>query len=179
MKRYYVRTEGGKLGSLDGPAIRTASGLRQWLVDGRLHRPDGPAVETAAGTRAWYWRGVRVPRHVIEAPRSSSPLDILREPNAEVRRAWLESYGLKDALASLIDDGQARVIHAEPAPEPRRLIRIEKIKDTDGEHPQYVEVTCPSTGRVYHLRVPPTMMTCTEAVAWTFRVTAYSPAIQT
>lgn len=181
MKRYYVKTERGRIGSLDGPAIRTASGLRQWLVDGRLHRSDGPAVETAAGTALWYWRGVLVPRCVIEDPRGKDPLEILRVDNAEVRRAWLESYGLADALGSLVDLGKAKVVDVEPDPEPRRLLRIIAIRDTDEERPQYVEVRCPSTGRMYHLRVPPNVRTCTEAVAWTFRVDAdeYKPKVQT
>jgi len=31
-----------------------------------------------------------------------------------------------------------------------------------------VKVTCPSTGNIYHLRVPPTTLTVAEAVSWTF-----------
>jgi hypothetical protein len=179
MKRYYVRTENGKLGSLDGPAVRTSSGLRQWLVDGRLHRSDGPAVETASGTKMWYWRGVRVPSHVIESPRARSPLEILKEPNAEIRRASLEAYGLQEALTELLASKKAVIVHEQPGL--RRLIRITEIKDTDGEHPTYVEVRCPSTGRMYHLRVPPSVRTCMEAVAWTFRETAqtYNPKVET
>lgn len=179
MKRYYVRTEGGRLGSLDGPAVRTASGLRQWFVDGRLHRNDGPAVETASGTALWYWRGVRVDRQIIMDPRSATPVQILAEKNAERRRAWLESYGLHDALCALIDAGKATVIHTDPSP--RRLIRIGAIKDVEGEHPVYVEVTCPSTQRVYHLRVHPKCRTCQAAVAWTFRAEPkeYQPAVET
>jgi hypothetical protein len=179
MKAYYIRREGGVLGSLDGPAIRTQSGLRQWLVEGRLHRNDGPAVESAGGTRVWYWRGVRVPQHVVEHPRSASPLEILAEPNAEVRRAWLESYGLHEALDSLVGARKATVIHSDPSP--RRLIVISAIKDVDEAHPVYVEVTCPSTKRIYHLRVAPECKTCQEAVAWTFGVApgSYAPSKET
>ena len=43
-----------------------------------------------------------------------------------------------------------------------------------------VLVKCPSTGRNYVLRVPPSIRTAREAVAWTFNIAAdkYQPIAQ-
>lgn len=168
MKRYHVRRENGRLSYPDAPAIETPT-LQQYHLDGRLHRPDGPAVLTSNGTRAWYWRGVRVPRYVIEDPRCKPVQEILNEPNAEVRRVWLEAYGLEDALIDLGRLGGAKVINQTTKP-PRRLWEITSCVDIDEQHPRYVEVSCTSTDRKYFLRVPSDVNTAADAVAWTFDV---------
>jgi len=153
---------------------------------GRFHREDGPAVVglnpdgSESGTRLWYWNGVRVPRHVIENPRSRPVDEILRWPNVEVRRAWLEAYGLEQALRDLKKHGKAQVIHETKTP-PRRLWQLTAFKDIDQEFPLYVEVTCPSTGRRYFLRVEPKHTTCEAAIASTFAgvgVDVYAKAIE-
>ena len=46
---------------------------------------------------------------------------------------------------------------------PRRLMRVPMGND---EPPVCVSVLCPSTGRQYVIRVPPTMQSCHQAVAW-------------
>lgn len=161
-----VRREDGKLSAAGQPAVDTPT-LQCWYHRGRLHREDGPAVVTPYGTELYYWKGVAVPRVVIMDPGSRSTVDILTEENQEIRRAWLEAYGLESALRELRGAGQAQVRHKTAIP-PRRLWEISTIVDVDEEHPRYVEVTCPSTDRRYFLRVPPSVKTCEEAVAWTF-----------
>ncbi len=50
------------------------------------------------------------------------------------------------------------------------------------EEPIYlVKVKCPSTGAFYTLRVPPTVKTVKEGVAWTFHLDQeeYNPEIET
>ena len=54
--------------------------------------------------------------------------------------------------------------------------------DVPGDEPiRLVDVTCPSTGGEYMLRVPPGMTRCREAVAWTFGVpeAEYQPRLET
>lgn len=171
MRRHHAprirRGPDGRLTAAGRPAVRLASGLKQWWLDGKLHRPDGPAVETDSGTRWHYWRGVKVPRQLIESPRSLSPAEILKISNAEIRRCWCEAYGLEDVLIDLARDGHARIIHQETEPS-RRLWEIQGITDVDENHPRYVEVHCSSTGKTFFLRVPPNVKTCHAAVAWTF-----------
>ncbi len=55
------------------------------------------------------------------------------------------------------------------AGQPRRLLKILDHLALHGiESPRFVEVTCPSTGKVYWNRVPPQVQTCCDAVAWRF-----------
>lgn len=57
---------------------------------------------------------------------------------------------------------------------PRRLFRADSSFNL-------LEVTCPSTGTVYHLRVPPELASCQAAVAWTFARDSpdYAPLVET
>ena len=59
----------------------------------------------------------------------------------------------------------ARVLDADTdAGSGRELLQVELAND---ESLVCVSVQCPSTGRRYLLRVPPTVTSCQEAVAWT------------
>ena len=141
------------------------------IAEGRLHRADGPAVSWPNGTAFWFWRGVRVPQQVVQAPAETlTPKQILREPNAEVRRVMIERVGLDRLLST----AHAECIDTDESGH-RRLYRLRL-----GLHEPLsaVRVRCPSTGQIYFLRVPPTMGTCRQAVAWTFgfeRVEEYQP----
>jgi hypothetical protein len=93
------------------------------------------------------------------------PAELVRIRNAEVLRLCSELMSA-DALASI---GQVR--HSD------EYGTLLSVKGLDA---QLVRVTCPSTGRVYHLRVPPDVTTAREAVAWTFglRAEEYQPQVQ-
>jgi hypothetical protein len=87
--------------------------------------------------------------------------EILAETNAERRRVMTERFGLDRFMSQ----AQARVLDQDrDAGGPRRLLRI----DLAGDEPLVcVSVICPTTHRQFMLRVPPTMTTCRQAVAWT------------
>jgi len=94
--------------------------------------------------------------------------DILNIKNAGIRRACLELLGYGRFLAQL----GHKVIERSGDYE---LIKIDWHRR---EEPIcLVKVKCPSTGAYYTLRVPPTMKTVKEAVAWTFGMEdrEYSP----
>ena len=42
---------------LDGPAIESRGGSKEWWVDGKIHRLDGPACEYKNSSKAWYVDG--------------------------------------------------------------------------------------------------------------------------
>jgi hypothetical protein len=131
------------------------------IVGDQLHREDGPAVEWAGGDRYWFWRGVEVPREVIEDPERITPAAVLEESNQEVRRIMIERMGAERLLyatrAELIAaDSHGKLWHCQ----------------LDGLH-AVVEVengTAESDGRRrrYFLRVPPDIGTARHAVAWTY-----------
>ena len=99
MYREY-RDHRGRLHRHDGPAVE-ADDRQEWWIEGRRHYERGPAVQSKKGTRWYYWRGVLVPPEVVTDPKSKKPEDILKIENIEVRRSWMESYGMEDFMLDM------------------------------------------------------------------------------
>ena len=98
--------------------------------------------------------------------------NIVRVRNAEIRHLLIEDMGYERFVQQLNPD----IIDKDGE---RDLMRISFHQD---DEPLYlVKVRCPSTGAYYTLRVPPTMKTAQEAVAWTFRLGSkdYHPVKET
>jgi hypothetical protein len=107
------------------------------------------------------WRGVAIDERIALEPESITGEEVLDEANAERRHVLLERFGLERFL----DEAGAEVLDADrDAGGERKLLWVAIAGD---EPLVYVLVHCPSTGRRYILRVPPTMTTCRQAVAWT------------
>ncbi len=107
------------------------------------------------------WRGVPVTPDIAFAPESITAAEILGEANAALRQVMLERVGLE----RFVREADAAVIDRDrDAGGERRLLRIAV---DGGEDIVCVQVTCPSTGKIYLLRVPPEMYSCQQAVAWT------------
>jgi hypothetical protein len=143
----------------------------------RFHGADGPAMRYADGLEMWAWHGVLVPRHAIMAPASLRREEVLKEPNVETRRALISLYGPQ----RLLEESNAEVVHQDRDPHgPRTLYHL---RIPDDEPLAMIKVQCirkDSNVDTYFLRVPPSLRTCHEAVAWTFNVPAalYQPAAQ-
>jgi hypothetical protein len=106
------------------------------------------------------WRGVTVDERIAFSPELITADEILAEPNAERRRVLLERMGYD----SFLEHAQAKILDEDrDAGGPRRLLRVPMKDDEDLV---CVSVLCPSTARQYVIRVPPTMQTCRQAVAW-------------
>lgn len=134
-----------------------------------LHCDTGPAVQWPTGEAYWFWRGVQVPREVIETPDTLTADRIVGEPNVEVRRAMLERVGYERVLERGI------LIQRDDY---GKLWSIEIAND---EPLVLVDVEDPSSRRRYLLRVSPSMRTAHAAVAWTFGLeeSAYQPTVET
>jgi hypothetical protein len=139
---------------------------------GRLHSATGKCVEYRDGWGFYAWHGVRVSEKVILTPERLNSEDFLAAPNVEVRRIVQERMGERfvPALGGVvIDQGPRGTLYEVSLPgDPERVAR-------------YVQVQDASTSRGYFLRVPPTMQTAAEAVAWSFACTVeeYQPAHET
>jgi hypothetical protein len=59
---------------------------------GRLHHPTEAAISYGDGWGVYAWHGTRIPKQYYDA-KVVTPAKILREHNAEVRRALIERYG--------------------------------------------------------------------------------------
>jgi hypothetical protein len=106
------------------------------------------------------WRGVPIDVRIAFQPETITVGEVLSEPNVERRRVLLERVGyeafLSRAGAEVLDRDR------DPGGE-RRLLRVRLPGDEDLV---CVSVLCPSTGRQYILRVPPSMKSCRQAAAW-------------
>lgn len=152
--------------------------LRGWNSH-RLHCADGPAVAFSDGWGVYAWHGVIIPfdlRHVIEAPEQITVAEIEEQENVEIRRVMLEHYGFDRYLTGvcgepLQQDDFGRLWRREFAnDEPLVMVEVTNAApEPDGSYKRYM------------LRVPPTMTTAHEAVAWTFGMDAdsYHPTVQT
>jgi len=106
------------------------------------------------------WRGVPVDERIAFQPETITVEELLAERNVERRRVLLERMGY-DRFAEQAD---AEVLDRDRDPGgERRLLKIPLPEDEDLV---CVSVICPSTDRQYVIRVPPTMRTCRQAVAW-------------
>jgi hypothetical protein len=132
--------------------------IRSWLEVGGSGLTGLPPSLQGVRLR---WRGVRVTERIAFHPESLTTEEILDEPNAELRRVMLERVGFE----WFFDRVQAEVLDRDQDPGgERRLLRVQLLRD---EPLVCLSVCCPSTGRKYTLRVPPSMKTCRQAVAWT------------
>lgn len=122
------------------------------------------------------WRGVAVSRRMIFEPDTFSAEEILAEQNAEIRRVMMERYGYD----RLFEEAKAEVLDEDvDAGGERRLLRMPVPGDEDLV---CVAVRCPSTGHRFVLRVPPSMRSCRQAIAWTAgfdNPEYYQPEIET
>lgn len=115
--------------------------------------------EAARGVQI-HWKGVPISERVAFAPETITATEVLNERNTEVRRVLLERMGHEKFLSH----ANVQVIHADrDAGGERRLLRVPMRWDEDLV---CLAVYCPSTGRQYMLRVPPTMRSCHQAAAW-------------
>lgn len=138
--------------------------------EGNLHCLTGPALAFRDGNKVYSVRGVQVPEHVIEAPETITVDEILNESNIEVRRVMMDQMGherfMEQAKAEVLDSDTDELGH------PRRLLKVDIEGDEAMVVCQVVNSTPEPDGsdKMYQLRVPPTITTCKEAVAWTFGI---------
>jgi hypothetical protein len=139
----------------------------------RLHNAVGPSMTWADGWAIWHWHGIRVPQWVITHPTIEK---IQAEPNTEIRRCAIESFGWHNYLDAIAATEVSRQddpgnpgfelalfdvpIGHNPYSDPVRLLVMQNASlDKDGTRRRYAET------------VPVTCKTAIEAAAWQFGVT--------
>ena len=142
----------------------------------RLHSATGPALRYPGGWSIWAWHGLRVPQRLIEQPETITVAEIDGERNTEIRRVLLDRYGVDRYM---LDSG-AKVVHEDRF---GQLLRRELADDEPIVMVKVKNSTPESDGSIktYMLRVPPTVTTCREGVAWTFDMSSdeYAPLLET
>lgn len=132
-------------------------------AEGRLHNETGPAIIWHNGRRAWWWHGVRATQKFVEEPPTVAYIN--RQDNQERKRVLIERFGpdkyLKAMNAQKVNEGPEgilwRVGTAGWGEEDIVMIQVTNATaEPDG------------TFREFFLRVPASMTTVKDAVAWTF-----------
>ena len=59
-----------------------------------LHNPTGPAVSWLDGYKNYFWHGISIEPWIVEEPQKITAELVLKESNAETRRAMVEKMGL-------------------------------------------------------------------------------------
>ena len=142
---------------------------------GRLHCPDGPAVAYRDGWSAFAWKGVLVPRWIIERPDLVTVRTIAAAQDPQVRRCMIDVLTPQRFIA---DGGAYRVAVDETGVLWRQRWRweawaaVEVINGTPEEDGTY---------KRYYLQVPANMRSAREAVAWTYGLPEqrYKPSVRT
>ena len=129
---------------------------------GALHSETGPALRYGDGWEIHALHGIRVPRHVIEAPESITIEEIRRERHAELRRVLRERYGDERyfSTAELVVLDVDTVPIDALAPNAGSITRTLVI---DFLQTRYLVASDGSTQRVYHMEVPSSCDTCEQA----------------
>ncbi|NJM63931.1 MAG: hypothetical protein HC849_33415 [Oscillatoriales cyanobacterium RU_3_3] len=125
---------------------------------GLLHAEGKPAVEFVDKFSVYCYRGVRLPEtYGRVAPESWQAQWLLTEKNAELRRVLIQAIGYERICQELqaleLDSWQEYT-----------LLKIDS--DVDIEPIHLLKMTCPSTGKIHVLRVPPGVRSAKEAISW-------------
>ena len=123
-----------------------------------LHALCQPAVEFADKFNVYCYRGVLLPQTIGQvAPQSWEASWLLTEKNAEVRRVLIQAIGYPRICQEL------QAIELDTWQE-YTLLQIDNHVDIE---PIYLlKMSCPSTGHIHALRVPPQVLTAKEATGW-------------
>ncbi|GAA3672171.1 hypothetical protein GCM10022224_040470 [Nonomuraea antimicrobica] len=139
----------------------------------RPHRADGPAIGWADGFGLYFWHGTHVPRAIIDDTLTAD--EILREPNAEVRRCAIERRGwdrftteadlaqIGPAIPDPGNPGQTLTLHDVPHGVYTATVRV--LLCTNGT------VERDGTRRRFGLTVPADCTDPLQAAAWTYGLT--------
>jgi len=130
----------------------------------RLHAEAAPAVQFADGFSIYAYHGVILPEWYGRLhPHEWQSKWLLKEHNAEVRRALIQGIGY-DRICQELEATELDTWREYT------LLKIDFEDDLDAwERPVPVfllKMTCPSTGHIHALRVPPNMTSAREAIRW-------------
>ncbi|MEH2274093.1 MAG: DUF6745 domain-containing protein [Nostoc sp.] len=124
----------------------------------RLHAEGKPAIEFTDGYSLYSYHGVTLPEKYGKIhPEQWQAEWLLSEENAELRRVLTQGIG----YARICQELQAIELNNW---QEYSLLKIDN--DVDEEPIYLLKMTCPSTGFIHALRVPPEMKSAHEAICW-------------
>jgi hypothetical protein len=133
----------------------------------RLHHAAGPALRFPDGWQVWAWKGVEVPRWVIEQKEDITLKAIDTETNVQVRRCMIEIMTPERYVAQ---GGAERIAEDETG----ILWRKTWLAADAWAAVEVINATPEPDGTRKHffLQVPAHIRTAREAVAWSYGLSA-------
>ncbi|RUR75278.1 DUF6745 domain-containing protein [Chlorogloeopsis fritschii PCC 9212] len=127
--------------------------------ENRLHKEAEPVIQFADGWHTGYYHhGVKIPEKYGKVHSQQwQPHWLLEEDNAELRRVLIQAIGY-DRISQELKAQELDVWQEYT------LLCIDV--DVDVEPICLLKMTCPSTGRIHVLRVPPEIKSAREAISW-------------
>ncbi|MDB9511632.1 hypothetical protein PN499_10600 [Kamptonema animale CS-326] len=125
---------------------------------GQLHAEGSPAIQLTDGFTVYAYHGVSLPEKYGKFhPQEWRSEWLLSEDNAEIRRVLIQGIGYdricQELAAVELDTWQEYT-----------LLKIDN--NVDFEKIYLLKMTCPSTGNIHILRVPPDVSSAREAIRW-------------
>src|SRR6476661_9787382 len=125
--------------------------------ENRLHAEGEPAIAFADGYSLYFHHGVKLPENYGKVhPDLWQAQWIISEENTELRRLLIERIGYDRICCEL------QAVELDCWQEYTLL----KIDNADVEPIYLLKMTCPSTGFIHALRVPPDLVSAQEAIRW-------------
>jgi hypothetical protein len=141
---------------------------RQQLLHGdasdRLHHAQGPALRFRDGLSVFAWRGVEVPRWMIEQPERITLAAIDEQSNVQVRRCMIEimtpqRYVERGGAVCVAEDETGTLWRRTWHADSWAVVEVvNATPEADG------------TRKHYFLQVPAHLQSAREAVAWTYGI---------
>ncbi len=130
---------------------------------GRLHHASGPALRFPDGWSVWAWRGVEVPRWIIEQSEKITLASIDEQTDVQIRRCMIEIMTPQRYVAL---GGAVRVAEDEAG----ILWRRNWLASDAWAAVEVINATPEPDGtrRHFFLQVPANLRTARDAVAWTY-----------
>ncbi|MBL1178408.1 DUF6745 domain-containing protein [Pantanalinema sp. GBBB05] len=129
-----------------------------WDESGQIHALAMPAIYYPDGFSVYAYHGIHLPQKYGQYhPQQWQSTWLLEEENAELRRVLIQEIGYgricQELQAIALDTWQEY-----------SLLRL--ASDVDVEPVHLLKMTCPSTGFIHILRVPPDLDSAREAIRW-------------
>ncbi len=127
----------------------------------RLHAEGKPAIQFADGWGLYSYHGITLPeKYGVVPPKEWQSQWVLQEHNSEFRRALIQGIG----YVRVCEELQATELDSWAE---YTLLKIDEVIDNRERQPFYLlKMTCPSTGFIHAMRVPPNMRSAREAIRW-------------
>jgi hypothetical protein len=127
--KYYARSCGVAYLYKDVAFVSDRSETIKFDAQRRLHCDDGPSVRWRDGFSIYTWRGLRIPRELIEDRHKIKPKEILKMSNAELRRVAMEIYAMVHGADQFIKGLGAKLLTKdENFGHPRRIYEVANQK---------------------------------------------------